>query len=161
VPRAALLAPVKSILTSANSTLLGPGMVATSETACTACRSASSVLSNASSCDRSPVASGGGSFDSSTITSTRGFSTAIPASAPLAATTVDRGTGRKPPGRMRELQLCRVGVHADELDTAEAGLDHPIDHIAPAAPNTDNLDPRMRPAGHGCGTIRRHGSASN
>src|SRR5439155_19376138 len=40
----------------------------------------------------------------------------------------------------RHQKSLGIGVHADELDAPEARLDHPIDGVHPAAPNTHHLD---------------------
>ena len=37
-------------------------------------------------------------------------------------------------------QRLRVGVHRDELDALEAGVDHAVDRVAAAAPDSDDLD---------------------
>ncbi len=39
-------------------------------------------------------------------------------------------------------QRLRVGVHRDELDALQAGVDHPVDGVAAAAADADDLDHR-------------------
>ena len=43
---------------------------------------------------------------------------------------------------VRHQQRLRVGVHGDELDAAETGVDHPIDGVRTAAADADDLDDR-------------------
>jgi hypothetical protein len=37
-------------------------------------------------------------------------------------------------------QRLGIGVQCDELDTADTGLDHPVDGVDPAAPNAYDFD---------------------
>ena len=52
---------------------------------------------------------------------------------------------------VRQQQRLRVGVDRDELDALQAGVDHPVDGVAPTAADTDDLDDReivLRSAEH-------------
>src|SRR5262249_33771742 len=63
------------------------------------------------------------------------------------------GTRAEPPGRLRadvdlhvgvaHEQRLRVGVHGDELDAGEAGVDHAVDGVRAAAADADDLDNRQ------------------
>ena len=59
-------------------------------------------------------------------------------------------------------QRLGVGVHRDELDALQPGVDHPVDGVAPAAADADDLDHRevvLRLAQHDVASFaRRRGS---
>ena len=46
--------------------------------------------------------------------------------------------------RMIILQRLDVGIHGDEIDVAQAHVDHVVDRIAAASTSADYLDPRAR-----------------
>src|SRR5207253_7494967 len=41
---------------------------------------------------------------------------------------------------VRHLQLLDVGVHADELDLVDTGVDHPVDRVQAGPADADDLD---------------------
>ena len=53
-------------------------------------------------------------------------------------------------------QRLRVGVHGDELDALQPGVDHPVDGVHPGATDADDLDDgdeALRCAGHACSIL--------
>ena len=43
-------------------------------------------------------------------------------------------------GRVRELELLRVGVDGDEVDLRDPGVHHPVDRVDPGAADADDAD---------------------
>src|SRR6185437_17068472 len=68
---------------------------------------------------------------------------------PLGALTADVDLDR----RVRHLHLLLVGVHGDELDPADAGVDHAVHGVAAAPADADDADDgqvrRVGRRGHG------------
>jgi hypothetical protein len=46
----------------------------------------------------------------------------------------------RPTFGVRHLQRLCIGVHRDELDAGDPGVDHPVDGVRPAAADADDLD---------------------
>jgi hypothetical protein len=56
---------------------------------------------------------------------------------------------------VRHVQLLHVGVHGEEVDLVDAGVDHPVDGVQPRAADADDEDAReVRPGGAGVRAVQ-------